>query len=370
MIRKVSFRNFKALRHVDVTLERLTVIVGPNASGKTSILEGIRLLERAAKSSRAKVFAGHGAPRLIRSAGADADVELAVTNETAGFRLRIAPPAPREAGGTPLWGYFFEKVQNGAWEAIRTRQEKIHRAPSAALLRFDANRLAAASYVPSRMPKVSESGLGLASALAQMKLTDEDNFRQLEEALRAIIPSVRRIRFDRERLTRMESETITIGNDKFPRHVEREYWADCLVFDVIGANDVPALLMSEGTLLVLGLLAVILGPLPPDIILLDDIERGIHPQAQRDLVLLLRKLLDQRPRMQIVATTHSPYLIDEMKPEEVRLTSLKEDGSVVCAGLNEHPEFERWRTMMSPGEFWSHVGERWVAERQEVEVPS
>jgi recombinational DNA repair ATPase RecF len=44
MIQSASFRNFKSLRHVDVDFERLTVFVGPNASGKTSILEGLHLM--------------------------------------------------------------------------------------------------------------------------------------------------------------------------------------------------------------------------------------------------------------------------------------------------------------------------------------
>jgi predicted ATP-dependent endonuclease of OLD family len=44
LIEQVSFRNFMALREVDVDLEPFTVLVGPNASGKTSILSGIQLL--------------------------------------------------------------------------------------------------------------------------------------------------------------------------------------------------------------------------------------------------------------------------------------------------------------------------------------
>jgi hypothetical protein len=46
MINEVHFRNFKGLRQVQLGLERFTVLVGPNASGKTSILEGIHLLSR------------------------------------------------------------------------------------------------------------------------------------------------------------------------------------------------------------------------------------------------------------------------------------------------------------------------------------
>jgi AAA15 family ATPase/GTPase len=54
MIKSTSFRNFKSLRHVDVDFERLIVIVGPNASGNTSVLEGLHYLSQVSwKSPRA-----------------------------------------------------------------------------------------------------------------------------------------------------------------------------------------------------------------------------------------------------------------------------------------------------------------------------
>ena len=43
MIEKVSFRNFKAYRSLDLELEPFTVVVGPNASGKTTLFEGLDL---------------------------------------------------------------------------------------------------------------------------------------------------------------------------------------------------------------------------------------------------------------------------------------------------------------------------------------
>jgi hypothetical protein len=42
VIRKVHFKNFRCLRDVELTLEPLTVLVGPNSSGKTTVLEGLR----------------------------------------------------------------------------------------------------------------------------------------------------------------------------------------------------------------------------------------------------------------------------------------------------------------------------------------
>src|SRR4051794_27408616 len=45
MIHRAKFQNFKALKDVDVTFDsRLTVIVGPNGSGKTSVLRAINTL--------------------------------------------------------------------------------------------------------------------------------------------------------------------------------------------------------------------------------------------------------------------------------------------------------------------------------------
>lgn len=62
-------------------------------------------------------------------------------------------------------------------------------------------------------------------------------------------------------------------------------------------------------------------------------------------------------------TTHSPYLLDNLKPTEVLLTTLKEDGSSTCASLIEHPDFDRWKDEMTPGEMWSVFGEKWAATR-------
>lgn len=94
--------------------------------------------------------------------------------------------------------------------------------------------------------------------------------------------------------------------------------------------------------------------------LLDDLDRGLHPRAQRELVSLLRQLLSEQRNLQIIATTHSPYLLDNLKASEVRLTALHEDGTTAVARLDEHPEFEKWKDDFAPGEFWSAVGEEWV----------
>ena len=52
MINSVELINFKNIRHQRIDLERLTVFVGANASGKTSVLEAIHYAVTAALRGR------------------------------------------------------------------------------------------------------------------------------------------------------------------------------------------------------------------------------------------------------------------------------------------------------------------------------
>src|SRR5271170_5915411 len=93
MIKSASFRNFKSLRNVDIDLERLTVIVGPNASGKTSILEGLHYLARLASVSFAGVFKNRRDFELLRSQGmTDEEMQLECSTGREALRLRLIPP--------------------------------------------------------------------------------------------------------------------------------------------------------------------------------------------------------------------------------------------------------------------------------------
>ena len=51
MIRRVFIKGYKSLRDIDISLKPLTAIVGPNASGKSNLLDGLGLLSRIVTSS-------------------------------------------------------------------------------------------------------------------------------------------------------------------------------------------------------------------------------------------------------------------------------------------------------------------------------
>lgn len=81
----------------------------------------------------------------------------------------------------------------------------------------------------------------------------------------------------------------------------------------------------------------------------------------------LREVLAMDPDLQIVATSHSPYLLDHFEAQEVLVTAVHADGSTACAPLTAHPDFNRWKNTTRPGEMWSFLGEDWVVEQPSSE---
>ncbi len=353
MIHRAKFQNFKALRDVEITFDsRLTVLVGPNGSGKTSVLEGIQFLGKYALTD--------GPPRrfVIQRMTGPQEVygwergphEHALFDERSlpGAILEVVSQSPNGteilcrytgsgSGQAPV-GHTFSATQNG--NRISGPLPELLQIRSTTLLRLDTDHLRRPSF-PTRIPPVTApDGSGLATALAYLQKKYPEQFEAVIESLRQVIPNVVRIRLDLEQFS---------GR-----------FGDVLIFDFKGAPDVSVVSASDGTLFVLGLLSVILRPDQPKLILLDDLDHRLHPKAQMQLVDLLRKLLAQFPDLQIIATSHSPYILNKLEWNEVRVTGLKDDGSAICAKLEDHPEVERWREAMTPGEFWSHIGDDWV----------
>ncbi|WP_232055927.1 AAA family ATPase [Tuwongella immobilis] len=181
---------------------------------------------------------------------------------------------------------------------------------------------------------MQSNGHGLHTATAAMSLEDPDLWLVLQEQLRQIVPSIRRL-----------------------RHTPQQE----LLFDTINGKGFKAHQVSEGTLLTLGLLAAIHGVNKPGILLLDDLDRALHPKAQRELIDLLRGIQKTNSEIQILASTHSPYMLDRMKPNEIQVTTLRDDGSTACQPITHHPDFEKWKDEFQPGELWSFFGEQWAS---------
>ena len=84
--------------------------------------------------------------------------------------------------------------------------------------------------------------------------------------------------------------------------------------DFITAED-----FSQGTLYQLAILVLAFSPRPPAVVCLEEADRGMHPRSLRELRDTLYRLsyprdegLERSP-VQVITTTHSPYLLDQFR---------------------------------------------------------
>jgi predicted ATPase len=209
--------------------------------------------------------------------------------------------------------------------------------------RLQATRIAATAYSEQPDTVIEQDGAQTAVVLAQLKLGDDEAFERIEASMRRLVPSLERVRIRPAR----HPGVAGLGNK--------------IYFDFRGAAGVPAHGASHGTLIVLALLTVLHGPRRPQLVLLDDFDHALHPRAQVELVRMIKGLLDEFEDLQIVATTHSPYILDELDPSDVHAFALRDDGSIAGKRLSEHPEARKTKGSLTAGQLWSLDRERdWV----------
>lgn len=221
------------------------------------------------------------------------------------------------------------------------------------------------SYSESVPPSLGENCRDLAWMIAYLKGDKEEIFNDITQALRQVVPTFKRVRHRPKSVMRLEKKEVVINNQTQFYDDRQQVMGQELRFDMASGNDLPASSISEGTLISLAILTAVIYEAREgqQTILLDDVESGLHPSAQRDLVRQLRRLQKDRPELQIIFSSHSPYIIDEMQPEDVWLFAPDEEGIAHCAKLSDHPDAKRALEVLTTGEFWSAEGESWVLDR-------
>ncbi len=366
MITRVRFQNFKALRDVQIDFTApLTVFVGPNACGKTSVLQGVSLLTQLAVEGNESPL--HIPSDLVSRQGMgdlSMHARFAVGRRSLEYSAAVVMPSSVSPGKLLFCvvpPHMSDAAPAGAMPST-TRSVELVRfgIRPTGLLRLDPVVLAKPSHTGDKAPRLGDDGAGLASVLAETATADPARFAQIQDALRAVIPAVKQVRLLR---TSVEYSVQTHDPAGDPTIERRKGQGHKIHFDFQGADKVPADQASEGTLLVLGWLTALLGEGGRSLLLIDDLDRGLHPKAQAELIAILRRLLAQNPDLQIVATSHSPYLLDKLTPDEIRLMTLDDEGAALCGALSEHPDYPRWKDLMLPGEAWSTLGEGWLKGR-------
>ena len=120
-----------------------------------------------------------------------------------------------------------------------------------------------------------------------------------------------------------------------------------------GNRMIPASRLSDGTLRLLGLLAILLHPEPPALIVVEEPELGLRSDVIPHIEELLRRAAE---RTQIVVTTHSRALVDAMAEQPESIVVCEKNGGESSFERLDGARLKNWLDSYSLGELWS-IGE-------------
>jgi predicted ATPase len=180
---------------------------------------------------------------------------------------------------------------------------------------------------------LASDGCNIAAILFDMKLRFPDHYRQIRDAVRDVAaPFFRDFALNREP---QRSDQIRLKWCEFGEHAE---------FD--------AGQLSDGTLRFICLAALLLHPEPPELIIIDEPELGLHPYAIEVLAGMVRIAA---AKSQIILATQSVTLLEHFNPEDVIVVErIKDEHGYAKSTFTrlEPAKLQSWLGDYSLGELW------------------
>ena len=391
MITRIWARNFKSIKELDLELGPLTVLVGPNASGKSNVLDILRFVREALSGRLGSAVAdrhGIGSIRTSTPRRDDHDVEVGFEAQTKdseiehGFvlggpigsyqvkreRVVVTYSDPQyepielefqDGQMVKPWGLNADDFDNSElnlpfarggfyWYTNEAGVNTLSRSSSDPSLNCLLSYITAARFYrlypdsmreprrPGDSTRLVEDGNNLGSVLRDMIERDAPFVDQIKEGIGIVVPG----------LTDVLVEESGGFNIVKLRHGASDDGSPSSFFDLTQESD--------GTVRLLGLLTAFYQDSRRSLIGVEEPELTIHPGA---LAYLAEVMVEASTRTQVIATTHSPDLIDWLPIESLRAVEIR-DG-ITYVGPVADPQVETVKQeLFTAGELHSMDGLR------------
>lgn len=340
-IEYLKVQNFRALRDIEFKeLTPLTVLLGPNGSGKSTVFDVAAFLAECFEMGLRRAWDKRGRAKELKTRGADGPVTIEIKYREAGFPLITYHLAVDEGPGGPVvveewlqWRrkqsgkpFRFLDYKRGQGKAVSGEQpdERDHRVDTPlkspdllavnALGQFAEHPRVAAlrdfisgwyvSYLsadsargqPEAGPqeRLTRTGDNLANVIQYLAEQHPDRLEHVFAVLRRRVPRIERVIAD------------TMPDGRLLLQIK----------DAPFSHPVLARFASDGTLKMLAYLMLLHDPAPPPFIGIEEPENYLHPRLLPELAEECRAAV---AATQLLVTTHSPFFLNSLRPEEVRV---------------------------------------------------
>lgn len=387
MLKSIRIQNMLSFPDSELELKPLNVLIGPNASGKSNLLEIVALLQAAPRGLADFVRRGGGVDDLLWKGatlhGVSRDsgvvnvildnpsgpmplryvIELAsTTDQMAILEERLENELPHPDHDQP---YFYFEVRRGSGrisipaghqQAVTEdrvlRPDNLDSTDSVLHQRRDPEQYPVVTRVAREFDAIRlyrEWNLGRRSEMRRPQPTDDPN-DFLDESFNNLALVLNQLQLGSAMAT--IEDRLRAFYEVYDG-VQTSIQANTVQLRIREkgmASAIPATRLSDGTLRFLSLLAILCHPEPPGLICIEEPELGLHP----DIIPQVAELLKEASiRTQLIVTTHSERLVDELSdtPESVVVCERGPDFGTQFKRLSSK-DLEVWLKEYQLGELW------------------
>ncbi|MDO5844457.1 MAG: AAA family ATPase [Methanocorpusculum sp.] len=313
-LKKIIIEGYKSIKSTEIEFGDINIILGANSVGKSNIMSVIELIK--------SVYEGTLEKLIKESGGANAYFHYGTKN-TARIKLQMIFADKK----------YELSIKSSADDSVEIEYETFSKISPRKLYPIVLYHFHdTGKYSPLKKSCDSGNcnylyadGSNFPAVLYRIKNEAPDNFEKIIDTIRLVYPEFENFIFD-----------ISDGNISIR-------WSDSTVKNF----EYPISAMSDGTLRFAAISTLMLQPSPPELIMIDEPELGLHPFA----INVLSDLIHMASlNSQILISTQSIQLINNFEAFDILIAEYTNGGTVITRPNLE--ELEDWLKKYSIGEIW------------------